>query len=577
MAVTRFSSGPLAAGSRLRSRPLVGRAGRFLRPLWLLAPALVLILVFLVYPLVGVVFRSLNPQGLLSYSHPAFNLVNYKGLWTDPASRVILRNTFVIAVIAAAAAVAVAYPTAVFLTRLPPRWARVLLLFALFPFWTSIVVRVYALQVIMQKIGLLYTNTATVIGMVAYLLPYLIIIFYGGMIGIDDDLLRAARTLGARPARAFWHVFVPLSRPAVLSGALLVFIIGLGFFITPALLGAPSGTTVAMYIQQQVNFGLWGTASAMGTALLVVALIAYYFFDRIFGIDKIAGGGAQIRREDHRAPEGSLAVRIGLGSWSMVAFAFLLLPLLAVVLISFSNQSYLTLPPQGFSLRWYRALFSDPSWASSAWLSLRVALLTTVFATVSGLLASVVLARNSFRGKGLLRALFLLPLIVPVVLIAAAVFDLESRLHIVGSVLGYALGHTVLAIPFVVIICSSALAQLGTSLEEASRSLGAGWLTTFRKITLPLILPSILTAAAIAFVASWDEPVMSLFLQGLTPTLPVHIFTFVKQSVEPTVAALSTLILAGLLLIAGALALVNRLVKARAAARDRHEYVSGAV
>src|SRR4029079_7676669 len=134
----------------------------------------------------------------------------------------------------------IAYPTAAFLARLPPRWARILLLLALFPFWTSIVVRMYALQLILGKLGLLFTQTATVIGMVAYLLPYLILIFYGGMVGISDDLLQAARSLGARPWRAFLHVFAPLTKPVVLAGTLLVFILGLGFFLTPALLGPPS-------------------------------------------------------------------------------------------------------------------------------------------------------------------------------------------------------------------------------------------------------------------------------------------------------------------------------------------------
>ncbi|MBS1881322.1 MAG: ABC transporter permease subunit [Actinobacteria bacterium] len=528
---------------------------------WLLvAPGLFLIFVFLLYPLLGVVLRSFDPNGLLSYTHPSFSTVNYAETWSDPVNRIILRNTFVIAAVAAAVTVVIAYPTAAFLARLPAERARLLLLLALFPFWVSVVVRMYAMQLILGKVGVLFSNTATVIGMVSYLLPYLIIIFYGGMVGIDSDLIRAARSLGARPTRAFWHVFVPLSRPVLLAGTLLVFIIGLGFFITPALLGAPSGITVSMFIQQQVEIGRWGVAAAMGVGLLVAALIVYYAFNVLFDIERLAGSGAQVRvRDTGWNRETSRLTRWGLGVWASLAFLFLLLPLIYVVLVSFSAQSYLTFPPTSFSLRWYRALFSEPTWAESAWLSVRVALLATLFAMVAGVLAAVALARGKLPARKMFRALFMLPLIVPVVLIAAAEFDIENRLRLSGTVLGYAVGHSILALPFVVVICSTALQQLGTSLEEAARSLGANWFAAFRKVTLPLIFPSLIASAAFAFITSWDEPVMSLFLRGLTPTLPVHIFQSVKQSIQPTVAALSTVILVGVVLVAALVFATSRL------------------
>lgn len=532
---------------------------------WLLiSPGAALIFVFLIYPLVGVVLRSLDPGGLLSYTDPAFSSVNYQQTWSELTNRIIVRNTFTTAAVAVAISVVIAYPTAVLLSRLPARRASVLLLLALIPFWTSVVVRMYSLQLILKQVDLLFTNAATVIGMVSYLVPYLIIIFYGGMVGIDNNLLRAARTLGARPVRAFWHVFVPLSRPVVLAGTLLVFVIGLGFFITPALLGAPSGMTVSMFIQQQVNIAQWGVAAAMGVGLLIAALLVYYAFSMLFDIERLAGSGAQVRvREESWRRESSRVVRVGLNTWTVLVFGFLLLPLAYVVLVSFSSKSYLTFPPEGFSLRWYRELFSDPTWAESVWLSVRVALLTTLFATVVGLLSAVALTRGELPGARVFRALFMLPLIVPVVLIGAAEFDIQSRLQLPGTVLGYALGHTVLALPFTVVICSTSLRQLGVSLEEAARSLGASKLMAFRKVTLPLVLPSVAASAAFAFVTSWDEPVMALFLRGLTPTLPVHIFDSVKQNLEPTVAALSTIVLGGVLTVAAVAFSLARLRRTR--------------
>lgn len=564
-------------GARFPSSPAFRRAISRLGPWLLLAPAGLLILGFLLYPLLGVVLRSFDPAGLLSYTHPSFSTVNYAETWSSAVNRIILRNTFVIAAIATAVTVAIAYPTAAVLSRMPPRAARPLLLLALFPFWVSVVVRMYALQLILGKVGVLFTNTATVIGMVSYLLPYLIVIFYGGMVGIDDDLLRAARSLGARPWQAFWHVFFPLSRPVVLAGTLLVFIIGLGFFITPALLGAPSGITVSMYVQQQVEIGQWGVAAAMGVGLLIAALLVYYIFNRLLDVERLAGSGAQVRTSRHRpGRRGSPLARVGVGAWALLVFGFLLLPLVYVILVSFSSESYLTFPPEGFSLQWYTKLFSEPTWGESAWLSVRVALLTTVLATTGGVLAAVALTRTRLPGKRLIRALFMLPLIVPVVLIAAAEFDLESRLHLSGTVIGYALGHTVLALPFTVVICTTALHQLGVTLEEAARSLGAGRLATFRMVTLPLILPSLAASAAFAFVTSWDEPVMSLFLRGLTPTLPVHIFQSVTQSVQPTVAALSTVILGGVLLVAALAFGLSRLWRLRTGLAGEDHELAGA-
>ncbi|WP_028924163.1 ABC transporter permease subunit [Pseudonocardia acaciae] len=537
----------------------------------LLAPAVLLVLALVVYPLVGVILRSFDPQGALSLADPGLN--NYREMAAEPANRIILRNTFVIAAVAAVVTVVIAYPVAAFLSRLPGRRAQLLMLFVLFPFWTSVLVRIYSLQLLMSGADLLFTEAAAAIGMVSYLLPYLILIFYGGMVRIDDGLMTAARTLGAGPGQAVRRIFVPLTRPAVYSGALLAFVIGLGFFLTPALLGGPSNITVSMYIQQQVTIGNWGVAAAMGVGLLVLALVIYYVFDRAFGMDALAGAGDRgpVNVQVAPRPGGRRRVSVGraaLAGWSALVFAFLVVPLVYVVLVSFSPKSYLTFPPSGLSLQWYEELFADTAWGESAWLSFQVAVLATVLATVAGLLAALGMTRARPRGARALRGLFMLPMIVPVVLIAAGLYDLEGQLGIAGTVLGYGLAHAVLALPFTVLICTAALQQVGSSLEEAARSLGAGRVTAFCRVTLPLVLPSVAGAAVIAFITSWDEAVISLFLQVIEPTLPVKIYQFVQQDLRPTVAALSTLILAALVLIGGG-ALAVRAVRRSASGGSR--------
>src|SRR5690606_121688 len=135
---------------------------------------------------------------------------------------------------------------------------------------------------IMAPMGLLYSTTATIIGMIYYLLPYMIAILYANMVGIDSELLNAARTLGASMTQALWRVFVPLTRSGVFAGATLTFVIGLGFFLTPAILGGSSDLTIATYVQQQVMIANWGTASAMGTVLLFLTLAVYFCLCRLF-------------------------------------------------------------------------------------------------------------------------------------------------------------------------------------------------------------------------------------------------------------------------------------------------------
>jgi ABC-type spermidine/putrescine transport system permease subunit II len=224
-------------------------------------------------------------------------------------------------------------------------------------------------------------------------------------------------------------------------------------------------------------------------------------------------------------------------------------PLVVVVPESFSPSSILQFPPTGLSLRWYRDFFSDPAWLDSLWLSIRLGLAVAVLATLIGLAAAVALVRFIRFGKGPIRALTLFPLITPVIVTAIALFAVMTRLDLVGSFLGLVLSHTVLAVPFPFFILENALKSVDPDLEDAAVSLGASRLRAFCKITIPLILPSLLGAALFAFLASWDEVVIVLFVGGaLLQTLPVQMFQFLTTEVRPTIAAASTMLIAGLLL-----------------------------
>jgi putative spermidine/putrescine transport system permease protein len=517
----------------------------------LVLPGFVLILICFAYPLLGIILRSFNRDGARVFRLDRLGLSNYAEILRDPAYVVILRNTFVIAAVATVVAIAVAYPTCYLLSRLPRRWGARLLLLALFPFWTSILVRLYAFTQILPLFGIMYTTTGTIVGMVYYLLPYAIAVLYANMVTIDDESLNAAHTLGATTAQALLYVFVPLSQPGVFVAAVMLFVISLGFFLTPALLGAGSDLTIATYIQQQVNIANWGTASAMGTVLLVLTLGLFFTAARLFATDDLPTLGSTSQKGVARNEPIRLRWPIVVsGIVSLLVFVFLLAPLVIVVMVSFTPTTYLIFPPQGFSLRWYADFFNDPDWISSAWLSVRVALLTTAVTIAIGLLTAIGLERAPLRGKQLIRALFLAPLIVPVILIAVSFYDFANRLHLAGSLGAYVIGHTLLALPIAVMVIGNALRSIGTELELAAQTLGASPRYAFVAVTARLVAPSLVVSGLFAFVTSWDEPVIALFLSTGETTLPVHIFNYMQSEVRPTVAAVATMLMA-LVLVAG--------------------------
>jgi putative spermidine/putrescine transport system permease protein len=223
---------------------------------------------------------------------------------------------------------------------------------------------------------------------------------------------------------------------------------------------------------------------------------------------------------------------------------FLLAPSLIVIPMSFSAADTLTFPPPNWSLRWYETFFTEPEWRSATRNSLIVAVLTTIVATALGTAVSIALVRARFPFRSLVTSIFLTPMVVPEIVTAVAVYGLYVRLRLVGTIPGLVLAHTVLALPFVMINVSAVLQGMDVRLEHAARSLGATPLRTFRLVTLPMIRPGILAGALFAFITSFDELVIALFISGdRAATLPVRIWSGLRFEINPTVAAVSTLLI----------------------------------
>lgn len=255
----------------------------------------------------------------------------------------------------------------------------------------------------------------------------------------------------------------------------------------------------------------------------------------------------------------------GIGSWLWrlliaLLYLFLLGPLIVIVIVSFNAEAYLSFPPRQWSLHWYGDLLGNAAFVEGFRVSLLLATATTVVAIAIGVPAAFAISRYRFRGRALLVSFFTLPLMVPGVVLGLGLLLVFSRLRLTATYPGLLAAHLVITVPFVIRTVATSLATVVLDYEEAAQSLGATPWRVFWRITLPLVMPGIVAGAAIAFIVSFDEVVLTLFLIGprLT-TLPVEVFNYVQFRTDPLVAALSVVLVAisvlGVVLIERALGL----------------------
>lgn len=245
--------------------------------------------------------------------------------------------------------------------------------------------------------------------------------------------------------------------------------------------------------------------------------------------------------------------------------AFLMLPILAVVPASFNHASFIKLPPDRLSLRWYEAFLGDSEWYTALLASSQVAIATTCLSLLLGTLAALGLARTGARTRALLNALIISPMIVPVIMTSIALYHVLRPMGLHGTLLGLTLGHSLLALPFVVVNVGLALRAIEPNCLRAAEGLGAHPLEIFGSITLPLILPGLAGGAAFAFITSFDEVVISIFIAGPhTKTLPVKMWEVIRTEFTPVTAVASTVLIAVTLLLFFGV----KLASARRTARD---------
>lgn len=256
---------------------------------------------------------------------------------------------------------------------------------------------------------------------------------------------------------------------------------------------------------------------------------------------------------------GERAGRAALIVYSALVFAFLVLPILAVVPLSLNPGSFLVFPEGGLSLRWYRTLAESPQWTHSFANSLKIAVATTLIATPLGTLAAIGLAHMQSRAKPIIVAIISAPLVVPIVVVAVAFYFLFAPLGLVNGPVGLIVAHSALALPFVVIVVHASLHGLDSELLRAASSLGARPVTVLIRILMPLTAPGIAAGAVFAFMTSFDETTVALFIAGPEQrTLPIQMFEGVREQISPAIAAAATLLVIASTLLLGAAELLRR-------------------
>jgi len=250
----------------------------------------------------------------------------------------------------------------------------------------------------------------------------------------------------------------------------------------------------------------------------------------------------------------------GVKIMAALVLLYLVFPILVVIPLSFSAGTYLSFPPPGFSLRWYANFFGRTDWLDAASLSLWVGAAVMLLATALGAPAALALVRSDFRGKNFVTSFIISPLIAPVIIVAIGIYFFYARLGLVGNPVALVIAHTALAVPFVVINVSATLQGFDERLEQAAMNLGATPWRTFWQVTFPIIRPGVLAGALFAFISSFDELVVALFVSGTSAvTLPRKMWESIRFEIDPTIAAVSTM----LIVLTGALFLSAELLRQR--------------
>jgi ABC-type spermidine/putrescine transport system permease subunit I len=508
-------------------------------------------------------------------ARPDLTLDNYVRAVTGSIYRRVLWNSLWIGLVTAGITIPVAFAIAYGIRFRLTRTGNAVLMLIMVSMLSTYLVRIYAWKTILGPEGLinnllmgaglieqpiaalLYGQIAIILALVHILLPYAVLPIFAALQNIDPRVLEAGRDLGASPMRRLLTITLPLAWPGLRSAFAITFMLAAADYVTPQLVGGSSSMMLGRIIADQ--FGM-ASNPPFGAALAILLVFSYGALALVFCL------GARIvkrlwspfmrfarRWHAHRAHRHMNSVLNFdlpiLESFIVLALAFLYIPLIIVIVVSFNASSAGVFPIQGWSLRWYEALFDSPAFMKAAYASLLVGLLAVTGSLVLGVPAAFGLARaNRSVGRWLL-LLMMGPIAVPGIVIGIAILAMLSMLTQHGGLYVTAAVHILVTAPFVVLVLDARLRRFDRRIEEAGRDLGSSPFRVFRTITLPILAPTILASAILAAALSLDEFIVTNFVIGANTTLPVYIWGQMRTGVTPSVNAVASIIMISCLIL----------------------------
>ncbi len=542
---------------------------RRLGPYGLLAPGLLWLGLFFVVPMYFMGVVSLETGSLNTGFQFSWEFSNF----TDSISeyREQFLRSFAYGGIATLLALLIAYPLAYAIAFRGGRWRTALLLAVMAPFFTTYLIRTLAWQTILSDqspvvdflrtvslVGedgrVLDTSASVIAGLTYNFLPFMILPIYAVLERLDARLIEAARDLYSSSRSAFLNVTLPLSAPGVVAGVLLTFIPAVGDYVNAYFLGGPNQAMIGNVIQgQYLELSNYPVAAALSFVFMALIMIAVLLYLRFAGTGALIGDDESVTVET-TATSSTQTRGHGVLGWlrahalnlyAGIAVAYMLIPIAVIAVFSFNDPTgSFNFTWQGFTLDYWAHPFAQADLTDALVTSLQLAVLSTVIATVIGTMLALALVRHRFRGRRAANVLILIPMATPEVVIGAALLSMFVYVGVARGFTTLLIAHVMFSISFVVVIVRSRLIGFDRSIEDVAADLGAGPLTAFRTVTLPLLAPAILAAALLAFALSIDDFVISNFNSGTTVTFPLYIFGASQRGIPVEVNVLATMLFA---------------------------------
>ncbi|OWV69672.1 ABC transporter permease [Rhizobium sp. R339] len=532
-------------------------------------PVLAWLLLIVVLPnvlLIGVSF--LKASGGVILLEPS--LINYARIWNSAGFWVLLTRTLSFSFLGCVLATAIAFPLAFYVGRMARRYKTLLTVLVVLPLWISLLMRIFAWRIILGQSGVLnaalvssgildqpsdaflYSPTAVVIVFAYISVPFIFISTMGAFEKIPRDLIEASQDSGATPIQTFLHLIWPLTRRNFAIGFSLAFLVTVGDFVTPAMIGGIDGTTLGVVVSTQFGFANnWPYGAAVAVALMISVALLLGTIITILPTKGVMlseeAGGTLPETNSSRRGTGRRLASVGV----VASIVYLYAPLAIIVLFSFNSVNLQIFPLQGLTLHWYRELLQDQSLLEAARRSVIVALCVVTMSVMLGTIFALIIHYARLKGARFFELAFALPIATPGVVLGIEMVLGTEIFSIPSGVARIVIGQMSFVMPVTMLLLLVRLRRLDPSLMEASLDLGANRWQSFVHVLFPMIRGTIVAGAFLGLTLSADDVMVTLFLSGGAPTLPIWVFNQLRFGFTPSVNAIFSLLLFACLLVVG--------------------------